>query len=128
MSPRPYTGDLPFTSPTELFAASGEQRHVYLDVGKGALDHPVHPKRRLPQAISSYVAFRQCRCSTQGLRLLSLAKNITGGLIYACLMHFSRILAVIASDCLALSDDGKGVHPSVGRFTSDFPVYLINWS
>ncbi|CAK9081862.1 Hypothetical protein (Fragment), partial [Durusdinium trenchii] len=31
----PYTGDLPFTSPTELFAASGEQRHVYLDVGKG---------------------------------------------------------------------------------------------
>eukprot|EP00913_Durusdinium_trenchii_P012547 g11782.t1 len=35
LDPRPYTGDLPFTSPTELFAASGEQRHVYLDVGKG---------------------------------------------------------------------------------------------
>ena len=35
---RPYAGDVPFTSPTELFAASGEQRQVYLDVEKGTLD------------------------------------------------------------------------------------------
>eukprot|EP00438_Fugacium_kawagutii_P001634 Skav211752 [mRNA] locus=scaffold1548:659930:672993:- [translate_table: standard] len=32
----PYAGDVPFTSPTELFATSGEQRHVRVDLAKGA--------------------------------------------------------------------------------------------